>query len=151
MDQEKLIHEQKKELFAIVTPESELVPPAFRKSELNFSGEWKKRRKTVPKKMARFSAPSFGEKKSFFKNDKFKIELFELFIEFFCQEQPILLKDLMDNVEKSIIVNVLSKVQGNQKEAAKVLGIKYTTLNEKLKRYRIRFQKSPIDYTPRLI
>jgi DNA-binding protein Fis len=51
----------------------------------------------------------------------------------------------MDNVEKSIIVNVLSKVQGNQKEAAKVLGIKYTTLNEKLKRYRIRFQKSPID------
>lgn len=54
-----------------------------------------------------------------------------------------MLKEFIDNLEKSIIINVLEKVYGHQKEAAKVLGMKYTTLNEKVKKYRIRFYKSP--------
>lgn len=79
------------------------------------------------------------------KREKFKNDMLELFIEFFCQQRPLFLKELIENLEKCIILNALSKVEGNQKEAARALGIKYTTLNEKVKRYNIRFQKRPID------
>jgi len=78
--------------------------------------------------------------------DKLKKELFSLFIEFFCQ-QPLCLRELIEDLEKGLILNTLSKVGGNQKEAARALGIKYTTLNEKIKRYNIQFQKSPV-YSP---
>lgn len=70
-----------------------------------------------------------------------RTELLELFIDYFCRENPIFLKHLMDSIEKCIIMKVLTKVQGNQKEAAKVLGIKYTTLNQKIKKYGIRFRR----------
>jgi DNA-binding protein Fis len=40
-------------------------------------------------------------------------------------------------LEKKLILSVLKKVNGNQKEAAGLLGIKYTTLNEKIRRYKI--------------
>lgn len=136
MDQEKLTQDQKKELFTLIAPRSELIDPLFGKSDFNFGGEWKRRKK---------------EEKSFYARSKFRMELFELFVEFFCQDGPILLKSMMEDIEKSIIVRVLSKAQGNQRKAAKVLGIKYTTLNEKVKRYNIRFQKSPVAYRSRLI
>jgi DNA-binding protein Fis len=35
--------------------------------------------------------------------------------------------------------------RGNQKQAAMAMGIKYTTLNEKLKKYGIRFEKTPVE------
>ncbi len=72
---------------------------------------------------------------------KFRQELMDLFIEYFCKENPIYLKRLMNGVEKCIILKVLTRVNGNQKEAARILGIKYTTLNQKVKKYGIRFQK----------
>lgn len=75
--------------------------------------------------------------------DKLKKEFFGFFVELFCQ-QPIRLKEFIEDLEKCIILNALSKVGGSQKKAAKALGIKYTTLNEKIKRYRIQFQKSPV-------
>jgi DNA-binding protein Fis len=56
----------------------------------------------------------------------------------------MVLKRFIDNIERSIIVKVLMRARGNQKVAAKVLGIKYTTLNEKIKKYGIRFQKQPV-------
>jgi len=51
------------------------------------------------------------------------------------------LKDVMGALEKEIILGVLDKVAGNQRNAAKVLGLKHTTLNEKLKRHQIRVKK----------
>lgn len=54
------------------------------------------------------------------------------------------LKEMMDSVERSVILRTLHKVNGNQKKAAKILGVKYTTLNEKIKRYNILFPKKPV-------
>jgi transcriptional regulator with GAF, ATPase, and Fis domain len=48
----------------------------------------------------------------------------------------------MNTVERSIIIRTLAIVDGCQKDAAKVLGLKYTTLNEKVKKYKIRIKKS---------
>lgn len=76
--------------------------------------------------------------------ENFRGEMFDLFVEFFCKKQPVYLKNVLEELEKSIILKVLWRVHGNQKEAAKVLGIKYTTLNEKLKKYKIRFFKRAI-------
>ncbi len=73
-------------------------------------------------------------------------EVFDFFVDFFCKEKPIFLKDLMDRIERGIICKVLSMTEGNQKRAAAILGIKYTTLNEKVKKHAIRFQKTPVDF-----
>ncbi len=78
--------------------------------------------------------------------DKLKKDFFDLFLELFCQ-QPGCLKEFIEDLEKSIILNTLFKVGGNQKKAASVLGIKYTTLNEKVRKYDIQFQKRPV-YSP---
>lgn len=40
-------------------------------------------------------------------------------------------------LERKLILSVLKRVNGNQKEAAALLRIKYTTLNEKIRRYKI--------------
>lgn len=56
-------------------------------------------------------------------------------------EAPISLKDIIGELEKKVIVHVLNGVDGNQKYAARILGMKYTTLNEKLKRYGIRIKR----------
>jgi DNA-binding protein Fis len=77
------------------------------------------------------------------KERTFRKEVFELFIEYFCIRQRVPYKELIVSVEKSILIRVLSQCKGCQKSAAKFLGIKYTTLNEKLKRYEIRFEKKP--------
>lgn len=77
------------------------------------------------------------------KERTFRKEVFELFIEYFCIRQRVPFKELIDSIEKSILIRVLLQCRGNQKNAAKTLGIKYTTLNEKLKRYDVRFDKKP--------
>jgi len=71
-------------------------------------------------------------------------EVLNLFIEQFCMKQAIPLSELMNILEKTILIKVLSNLNGNQKEAAKFLGIKYTTLHEKVKKYNIKFLKNPI-------
>lgn len=48
------------------------------------------------------------------------------------------LKKLLGLVEKNIIVDVLQQVNGNQRAAGKILGLKSTTLSAKLKRYGIQ-------------
>ena len=78
------------------------------------------------------------------KERTFRKEVFELFVEYFCFRQKVPFKELIGNVEKSILIRTLSQFNGSQKCAAKFLGIKYTTLNEKLKRYNIRFDKKPV-------
>ncbi|MBN1224521.1 MAG: helix-turn-helix domain-containing protein [Candidatus Aminicenantes bacterium] len=78
------------------------------------------------------------------KERSFRREVFDLFIEYFCLRQRVPFKKLIGSVEKGILIRTLSQFNGCQKSAAKFLGIKYTTLNEKIKRYNIRFDKRPI-------
>mgnify|MGYP000306514094 CR=1 FL=1 len=47
-------------------------------------------------------------------------------------------KDLVDEFEKDVILDAMRRADGVQKKAAELLGLKPTTLNEKLKRLRIR-------------
>lgn len=68
--------------------------------------------------------------------------LFSLFLERACINESVPLGLLMNTVERSIIIRTLSMVDGSQKEAAKILGLKYTTLNEKVKKYKILLRKS---------
>lgn len=77
------------------------------------------------------------------KERTFRKEVFDLFIEYFCIRQRVPFKELIGSVEKSILIRALTQCEGCQKSAAKFLGIKYTTLNEKLKRYNIHFDKKP--------
>jgi transcriptional regulator with GAF, ATPase, and Fis domain len=68
--------------------------------------------------------------------------LLSLFLERVCINESVPLGVLMNTVERSIIIRTLAIVDGCQKDAAKVLGLKYTTLNEKVKKYKIRIKKS---------
>jgi len=71
-------------------------------------------------------------------------EVLDVFIEQFCMKERIPLSELINILEKTILIRVLSSFNGNQKDAAKFLGIKYTTLHEKVKKYNIKFSKNPI-------
>jgi transcriptional regulator of acetoin/glycerol metabolism len=73
-------------------------------------------------------------------------DVFNLFVDSLCRERPILLKELMDRIEKDIIIRSLRMADGNQKQAAGILGVKYTTLHEKLKKFGIRFRKTPVPF-----
>jgi DNA-binding NtrC family response regulator len=73
-------------------------------------------------------------------------EVFDIFMEFLCRDRPILLKEVMDRIEKDLIIRSLRMAGGNQKQAAGILGVKYTTLHEKLKKFGIRFPKPPVDF-----
>ena len=44
------------------------------------------------------------------------------------------LKEFLANIERNLIVDTLEKTKGDQKRAAEILGLKYTTLHEKIKR-----------------
>ncbi len=71
-------------------------------------------------------------------------DVYQAFVEFFCGDRPIMLKDKLEDLEKKIILYILEKTQGNQREAARLLGIKYTTLFEKIKKHGIRCHKQMV-------
>ena len=73
-----------------------------------------------------------------------KRKLFWHFIVNFFMSNGVPLKKFIGCMEKNIILRALSRVNGNQKYAAEILGVKYTTLNEKIKKYNIKFFKTPI-------
>lgn len=77
------------------------------------------------------------------KEETLKREVLTLFIEYFCIKQRVPLRDFMNHLEKSILMRALSRFNGNQKEAAKFLGVKHTTINQKVKKYNIIFHKRP--------
>jgi DNA-binding NtrC family response regulator len=58
----------------------------------------------------------------------------------FCSTESLSLKEFMDDLERRLIVRMLFRANGNRREAAKLLGIKYTTLHEKLKKHNIHFK-----------
>jgi len=75
--------------------------------------------------------------------EEFVMKSFKLFIKYFSSAKRIPLKELMNIMERAILIRTLSQLNGNLKNAAKFLGLKYTTLHEKIKRYNIRFRKEP--------
>ena len=76
--------------------------------------------------------------------EEFAMKSFELFINYFSSTERVPLKELMNMAERAILIRTLSQLNGNMKNAAKSLGLKYTTLYEKIKKYNIRFRKVPI-------
>ncbi len=76
--------------------------------------------------------------------EEFVMKSFKLFIKYFSSTQRVPLKELMNMVERAILIRTLSQLNGNLKNAAKSLGLKYTTLHEKIKKYNIRFRKELI-------
>jgi len=86
-----------------------------------------------------------GKRDGLYKESRLDEKLFWLFIEYFFLSSRVPLKKLMDSVERNIIIRTLSKVNGNQKRASRVLGVKHTTLNEKIKKYKIHLSRRPIE------
>ena len=70
--------------------------------------------------------------------------LLDVFIEYFFMRQRRPLREILNILEKAILIKVLSHVNGNQRDAAKFLDLKYTTLYEKVKKHNIKFSKNPI-------
>lgn len=75
----------------------------------------------------------------------FRQDLIQLFIDqHLAAKEPLCLSELMKEIERTILIKSLAQFNGNQKDVARFLGIKYTTLHEKVKKYKIRFQKKPV-------
>jgi len=138
MRSEKLVQEQKKEFsnfFDFVEgleKDKESSMPFFTK-RAQASGE------TAQGIEEPFAGDLTG-KNQLFREYQLKDKLFWLFIEYFFLDRSVPLKELMEGLERSIILRTMLKVNGNQRKAAKILKIKYSTLNEKIKRYNIRFR-----------
>jgi transcriptional regulator with GAF, ATPase, and Fis domain len=61
-------------------------------------------------------------------------ELIEVYIRHVCLTDHICLKKALLWLERDIILHVLARTNGNQHEAAQLLGIKPNTLNYKMQR-----------------
>ncbi len=66
------------------------------------------------------------------------------FLEHFCVKNDISFRELMDQLERAFLVRILSEMNGNQKLASEILGIKHTTLHEKVKKHKIQFKKDSL-------
>jgi DNA-binding NtrC family response regulator len=67
--------------------------------------------------------------------------LFDHLLEEFLLRGEMPLKEFLTYVELSLLVLTLTTSNGNQREAARILGLKHTTLNEKMKKYNLGFRK----------
>lgn len=76
---------------------------------------------------------------------KFEQEVFDLFTEYYRLQNKIDLREFLERLEKIILCRTLSKFNGNQKGTSRFLNLKYTTLNQKLKKHSIHFRKEPVD------
>jgi len=75
---------------------------------------------------------------------KFRKTIVNFFVEYFYMNEKVHLKDFMDSLERAILIKMLSKFNGNQRNTAKFLGLNHTTLNQKIKKHNIRFRKTAI-------
>jgi len=84
-----------------------------------------------------------NESRTNMKSRRSRKEFFDIFVEYWCSSAPLNLRRLINDVERDVIIKVLGRVNGNQRIAAKALGINPTTLNEKLKKFGIYLRKAP--------
>lgn len=75
----------------------------------------------------------------------FRNEVFKFFVEYFYLKEKVHIKEFLEDLERNIIVKTLTKFNGSQKHTAKFLGLKYTTLHEKVKKYNIHFRKQIVE------
>ena len=61
-------------------------------------------------------------------------ELVEVYIRQVCLAEHVCLKKALIRLERDIILHVLARTNGNQHEAAEILGLKPNTLNYKIQR-----------------
>lgn len=73
--------------------------------------------------------------------NKAQINMFGSLFEEFHAIGMASLKEFLANIERSLILDTLERTKGDQRKAAEILGVKYTTLHEKIKRYHIYFRK----------
>jgi len=74
----------------------------------------------------------------------FKKAIVNFFVEYLYMNEKAHLKDFMDSLERAILIKMLGKFSGNQRNTAESLGLNHTTLNQKIKKHNIRFRKIPI-------
>lgn len=86
----------------------------------------------------------FLEKQGKKHSDLTKQDFLINFLEHFCVKNRIPFRKLMDHLERSFLKRILSEMNGNQKVTSEVLGIKHSTLNEKIKRHGIQFKKNSL-------
>ena len=70
---------------------------------------------------------------------------FNFFLDYFYMEESVDLKDFLNSLERAILVKMLDKFNGNQKDTAAFLGMNHTTLNQKVRRHKIHFDKRLIE------
>ncbi len=75
-----------------------------------------------------------------------KDELVKNFILKNCISDNEPLKNFIDNIEKDMIDKALKVSAGNQRVASFILGLKPTTLNEKIRKFKIIGYKKPKKY-----
>jgi len=61
-------------------------------------------------------------------------EILRILVQKYCLNQRICLKKLIDMMEREIIYLVLEEAHGNQRAAARILGVKPNTLHYKIHR-----------------
>ena len=70
---------------------------------------------------------------------------FNFFVEYFYMQDNIELKNFMDSLERAILVKMLDRFNGNQRDTAKFLSVNHTTLNQKVRKHKISFFKKPVE------
>ena len=75
--------------------------------------------------------------------DRFSTDLFDLLIRHFCLEHGHCLKSLIDDFERGVINYALEETHWNQRRAAQILGVKYTTLNYKVIKLGLQSPREP--------
>ena len=72
---------------------------------------------------------------------QFETMIISLLSMYLCRKQGRPWKTLIGSIERNIIINVLCHTNGNQRDAGRILGLKSSTLNAKIKKHRIHVAK----------
>jgi transcriptional regulator with AAA-type ATPase domain len=143
MEEERLIPRQEEEEFKFFDFGEWAEDEWFMKANWIFFPEGTKEKSEIERGREESFHSYSGRRVDFLREFRMEMRLFWLFIEYFFMDTRIPLKELMNSLERNIIVKTLNNVHGNQKKASRVLGVKHTTLNEKIKKYRIHPRKMP--------
>ena len=65
------------------------------------------------------------------------LNLYEALFEKFCNSGEVSLKEFLAKIERQMIVAILEHTNGDRSKASEILGIRRTTLHNKIKRYHI--------------